>query len=154
MNPWSLEPTNKICVHISVFSFDLVSVGKHHVMLASIRWPTWWLKNIKFLRLEKLYGCFCSTLTVIIYLDSELLSDLFCTIWLNLSRIHYATPISSHQQYQASSSVNTSDPVPLPVIHTYPSILLPPCLTDDMYASDLELFLPFSIFFVFPSVCS
>ncbi len=51
-----------------------------------VRWLTWPLHNSPLLSLQKLFGCFCSMLWVIVHLHCEALSNEFWSIWLNTSR--------------------------------------------------------------------
>ena len=46
-----------------------------------------------------------------------------------------------------TSSVVTSDSVPLAAVHDYDTMLCPPCLTGDVVTGDQELFILFSILF-------
>ncbi len=51
-----------------------------------VRWLTWPLHNCPLLSLQKLFGCFCSMLWVIVHLHCEAPSNEFWSIWLNMSR--------------------------------------------------------------------
>ncbi len=51
-----------------------------------VRWLTWPLHNSPLLSLQKLFGCFCSMLWVIVHLHCEAPSNEFWSIWLNMSR--------------------------------------------------------------------
>ncbi len=50
-----------------------------------VRWLTWPLHNSPLLSLQKLFGCFCSMLWVIVHLHCEAPSNEFWSIWLNMS---------------------------------------------------------------------
>ncbi len=51
-----------------------------------VSWLTWPLHNSPLLSLQKLFGCFCSMLWVIVHLHCEAPSNEFWRIWLNMSR--------------------------------------------------------------------
>lgn len=99
-------------------------------------------KNVPFLYLQKLWGCFCSMFGVIIHSHCTGLSDQFCSIWLTLSRewVLYTSEFILRLLSAVTSVINTSRPVPLAAMHALAITLLSPCLTDLLCFLDHELF--------------
>lgn len=92
-----------VCATLCLQFFCIWQLKKHaplgwnHVTDLTIK------KNVPFLYLQKLWGCFCSMFGVIIHSHCTGLSDQFCSIWLTEQRvgpvhfrIHPAASISSH----------------------------------------------------------
>ncbi len=86
-----------------------------------VRCLTWPLHNSPLLSLQKLFGCFCSMLWVIVHLHCEAPSNEFwsiCWIWAdNIARntSEFILLLLS----AVTSSINTREPVPLAAIHAH-----------------------------------
>ncbi len=86
-----------------------------------VRWLTWPLHNSPLLSLQKLFGCFCSMLWVIVHLHCEapsMSSEAFGWIWAdNIARntSEFILLLLS----VVTSSINTREPVPLAAIHAH-----------------------------------
>ncbi len=99
-----------------------------------VRWLTWPLHNSPLISLQKLFGCFCSMLWVIVHLHCEAPSNEFWSIWLiwadNIARntSEFILLLLS----AVTSSINTREPVPLAAIHAHAMTLPPPCFTDEV----------------------
>ncbi len=70
----------------------------NQVEIKRLIWP---LQNIPHFYHQKLLGCFCCMIWVIVHLYYEVLSNQLCSIWLNLGRQY----IPVHFRIQSTASV-------------------------------------------------
>ncbi len=80
-----------------------------------IRRLTWPLQNIPLFYLQKLLGCFCCMFWVIVHLYCEAQSNQLCWIWAESISL-YTLELIQLLLSSVTSSLNTSNPVPLEVM--------------------------------------
>ncbi len=117
------------CLFLGHFPFSFV-FSKWNACSIGFRSGDWLghCITVHFLSLQKLFGCFCSMLWVIVHLHCEAPSNEFWSIWLEYEQIILARNTSEFILLLLSavtSSINTREPVPLAAIHAH-AMTLPP----------------------------
>ena len=112
-------------LRIFLLSF-LPSVTLKLLRWFKIRWLSRPLKNIPFLCYQKVWSCLCIVFRVTIHLHYETPSSPFCSIGLNVSIGLYTSELIFRLPSSVTSSINSSEPIPLAVIHAHPMTLPPP----------------------------
>ncbi len=78
--------------------------------------------------LQKLLGCFCCMFWIIVH---EAPPNQLCSIWLNLGREYISIHFRILPAASVTSSLNTSNPVPLEAIQ-FMHHTAPPCFTEEV----------------------
>ncbi len=115
-----------------------------------IRRLTWSLQNIPLFYLQKLLGCFCCMFWVISICTMKRRPINFAAfgwIWADSISLYTSEFFRLLLSY-VTSSLNTSNPVPLEAMHAHAITLLHHVSQMMFYALDHELFQDFSILFL------
>ncbi len=132
---------------LSAFSFVFSKLNTCSIGLKSGDWLGH-CRIIIFFYLQKLLGCFCCTIWVIVQLYSEAPpNQLFDWIWADSISL-YTSEFIRLLLSSVTSSLNTSIPVPLDVMHAHAFTPLQHVSQMMLHALDHELFQAFSILFL------
>ncbi len=130
------------CLFVGLSQFCLQQM-LNRVEIRTLTWP---LQNIPLFYLQKLLGCFCCMFWVIVHLYYEVPPNQFCSIWLNLGRGYIPILQNSSGCFcPVTSSLNTSNLVPMEAMHAHAITLLHHVSQMMLYALDHKLFQAFSI---------
>ncbi len=135
-------------VGLSTFSFVFSKWNACSIRLKSGDWLGH-CKIFHFFNLQKLLGCFCCMFWVIVHLYYDALSNQLCAFdWIWAESIYlYTSEWIRLLLSSVTSSLNTSNPVPLEAMHDHAITLLHHVSQMMLYALDHELFQAFSILF-------
>ncbi len=114
-----------------------------------IRRLTWLLQNIPLFYLQKLLGCFCCMFWLIVhsYYEAPCNQLAFGWIWADSISL-YTSEFIRLLLSSVTSSLNTSNPVPLEAMHT-----APPCFTNYVVCFGSWAVPSLLQTFFFPSFC-